>query len=378
MRLLAAAAILWLGVWPASAADTAAQTAEAAAAGLRAAITDLDAARSGRDRVAALTRTIRAYEVGQTALRDGLRRVSIREREITASFEARRDRLEQVLGVLAGMERTGEPLLLFHPSGPKATARAGMILSSVTPALRAEADSLKAELAELASLRKLQQQAADTLQGGLVAAQEARLALSQAMQDRTGLPRRFLEDPAELQALVQNADTLDGFATAISGLESDVGAPGTEFTAEKGALPLPVEGRLLRRPGEPDAAGIVRPGIVVATRGQALVTTPTAATIRFRGPLLDYGNVMILEPQAGYLLVLAGLGTVYGATGDILEVGAPVGLMGGAEAAEALQNGRDGPAPERGGASRPETLYIEVRQGERPLDPMEWFAGLDN
>lgn len=378
MRAFAAVAILCAAAWPARGADTAAQSAEQAAAALRAAIVDLDAARSGKDRVAALTRTIRAYETGQTALRDGLRRATVREREITDSFEARRARLGQVLGVLAGMERSGEPLLYFHPAGPEATARAGMILTSVTPALQAEADALKAELTELAGLRALQQGAAETLQRGLVAAQEARTALSQAMQDRTGLPKRFLEDPAELTALVENADTLDGFASAIAGLESDVGAPGGDFASERGRLPLPVEGRLLRRAGEPDAAGIRRPGLVIATRAQALVTAPFAATIRFRGPLLDYGNVMILEPQAGYLLVLAGLGTVYGATGDILEAGAPVGLMGGRDVADARQGGSAAEAQQGGGATRPETLYIEVRQGEQPLDPMDWFAGLDN
>ncbi|MEZ5674302.1 MAG: hypothetical protein R3D81_03325 [Thalassovita sp.] len=47
------------------------------------------------------------------------------------------------------------------------------------------------------------------------------------------------------------------------------------------------------RADESDAAGIARPGVVLATRPRALVTTPTAATIRYLGPLLDYGNVMI-------------------------------------------------------------------------------------
>ena len=54
---------------------------------------------------------------------------------------------------------------------------------------------------------------------------------------------------------------------------------------------------MLRGMNEADAAGIKRPGIILATRPGALVNAPTAATIRYVGPLLDYGNVMILEPQ---------------------------------------------------------------------------------
>jgi len=128
---------------------------------------------------------------------------------------------------------------------------------------------------------------------------------------------------------------------------------------------------ILRRPGEADAAGIRRPGLVVATPARALVVTPLAATIRYRGPLLDYGNVMVLEPRDGYLLVLAGLDEVYGDAGDILPAGTPVGLMGGsAPDADAFLLG----AAEGTGTERSETLYLELRQGEAPVDPTIWFA----
>jgi len=134
---------------------------------------------------------------------------------------------------------------------------------------------------------------------------------------------------------------------------------------------MPVRGALLRRAGEPDAAGIRRPGMVVATRPQALVTAPAAATIRYLGPLLDYGKVMILEPGDGYLLVLAGLGEVYGAVGEVVPAGSPVGLMGGREAgaAEALAGQGDATA----GSGRSETLYVELRRGAEPVDPAPWF-----
>ena len=139
----------------------------------------------------------------------------------------------------------------------------------------------------------------------------------------------------------------------------------------RGTLPLPVQGQILRRAGEAESAGITRPGLLVATRPRALVTAPTAATIRYRGPLLDYGNVMILEPQAGTLFVLAGLDVVYGGIGEVIPAGSPIGLMGGqdAEIGEILANSGNGT-----GTGRPETLYIEVRQDDAPVDPEAWFA----
>ncbi len=245
-----------------------------------------------------------------------------------------------------------------------------MILSAVAPALQGEADRLKAELTEMRNIRALQQETAAMLERGLQAVQTARTTLAQAIQDRTDLPRRYLEDPAELTQLLDNADTLDAFATGLSDMETDIGAPLEDFASAEGALPLPVFGQLLRKAGEADAAGIVRPGLLVAARPAALVTTPWPATIRYRGPLLDYGNVMILEPARGYLLVLAGMGSVFGNTGDVLAAGAPVGLMGGEE----LAAPSGGAGKEGSGAGGTETLYIELRLDGATIDPGPWFV----
>lgn len=70
-----------------------------------------------------------------------------------------------------------------------------MILSAVAPALQGEADKLKAELTEMRNIRALQEETAATLQLGADAVQNARTVLAKAIQDRTDLPRRYLEDP---------------------------------------------------------------------------------------------------------------------------------------------------------------------------------------
>lgn len=368
--LLLALGLATIGL-PALAATAPATLAEKAASDLRAAIEELKQAESGKDRIAALTATIRAYEAALTAMRDALRGAAIRQAAIQKSFDARREEIGQLLGVMTSMERSPAPLLLLHPSGPLGSARSGMILAAVAPALQEEADGLKQELTEVQNIRKLQEDTQAMLQKGLTAVQSARTALAQAIQDRTDLPRRYLEDPEELRQLLDNADTLDAFATGLAAMEADIGAPRGDFAGAKGTLPLPVFGTLLRKAGEADAAGIKRPGLLIAARPAALVTTPWAATIRYRGPLLDYGNVIILEPATGYLLVLAGLGTVFGQTGDVLSAGEPVGMMGGSDADSATD---DVTGKEGGGAGRTETLYIELRQGGKTTDPSPWFA----
>ena len=374
--ILRAAALVLLLTAPAVRAETVAEQATAASASLAEAMQALDTATKARDRVAALTKTIRAHEEGLAALREALRQVELRETTLTLSFNAKRDQIGQLLGVLARMEAEPGPLLLLHPHGPLGTARSGMILAEVTPALQAEADQLKAELAELAHLRALQAAAGKTLADGLKAAQEARAALSQAISDRTDLPKRFTEDPEVLKGLLESADTLEAFAAGLAITDDPDG--GSSFATAKARLPLPVFGAILRRPGEADAAGVSRPGLTLATRPRALVTAPWPATIRYLGPLLDYGNVIVLEPGDGYLLVLAGLDSLYGEVGEVIAAGAPLGLMGGGtdDAGGDVGGGTEFTAGGQygSGAQGTETLYLELRQGAEPVDPMPWFA----
>lgn len=375
MRRLAAALALTLALASPALAETPSAVARALAAadGLKAAIGALKSAEGARDRVAALTQTIQAYEAGLAALREGLRGAAVREASLTRALDAKQDRISQLLGVLEGLERTPAPLLLLHPGGPVDAVRAAMVASDVTPALQAEAEALRRQLQEIADLRAFQEQSAAVLQQGLAAVQEARTTLSQAVSDRTDLPKRLTESPAELDRIATSVKSLTAFADILSDRETtpgDADAP-PDFAAGKGTLPLPARGTLLRRSGEADAAGIRRPGLLIATRPRALVTAPCPATIRYLGPLLDYGNVIVLEPGEGYLLVLAGLGVVYGEVGQVIATGDPVGLMGGQEAdpAEFVAAAQDG-----GGAEGAETLYLELRKGSTPVDPGPWFA----
>jgi septal ring factor EnvC (AmiA/AmiB activator) len=176
-----------------------------------------------------------------------------------------------------------------------------------------------------------------------------------------------VDAPESLSALVTSANTLEAFAEGLAG---GGGGDPDDFIAMKGQLALPLKGKLLRAFNEADAANIRRPGMIIAASSEALVTTPWPATIRYAGPLLDYGNVMILEPAEGYLLVLAGLAQLFGGVGDVLSAGAPLGLMGGDATQTSTILALTG---EESGSEHPETLYIELRVGDRPVDPVPWF-----
>jgi len=357
---------------PGSPATDPAGIARAAVARLDRAAALMEAAGGGRDRVAALTETVRAYEDGLAALRDGLRRTAIRERAIALELEARTDEMSGLLGVLTTLSAAPAPLLLLHPSGPTGTARSGMILAEATPALQREVEDLRARLQELGTLRAAREEAAARLQAGLGGAQAARSALAAAIAERGDLPRRYTENEAAMEELLASARTLAAFAGELDVARGTPhAAPIPDATERRGRLPLPVLGRVLHGYGETDAAGTPRPGWVIAAEPRALVTAPTAATIRYAGPLLDLGQVVIVEPAPDLLFVLAGLAEVYGTPGEVVPEGTPLGLMGGDIASLQAILTEGGPAQ---AAPRTETLYVEVRDGQDTVDPGSWFA----
>ena len=371
MRLVAAFLVMVALALPAQAQVDVGAQAEQAAQKLQASIDGLSHANGARNRVRALTQTIQAYESGLSALRDGLRRVTIREDALSAELTAQRAQISALLGVLTSVQRTPAPLLLLNPMGPLGAVRSAMIVQDVTPELQHKVEVLRGQLQELAKLRAIQVTAADTLREGLTAARNARTDLSEAVSNRTNLPRRMTKSPEELRRVAASVKTLHDFARVLARRDLGPGPQVPPFIDAKGKLPMPVDGTILRHAGQPDAAGIKRPGIVIATRPRALVTAPWPSTIRYIGPLLDYGNVIVLEPGDGYLLVLAGLDEVYGKVGQVIAAGDPVGLMGGREA-EAGASGAS--AQEGGGVERPETLYMELSKGDTPVDPEKWLA----
>lgn len=344
--------------------------ARAAVVLLEAATRSLQEADRARDRVRALTETIQAFETGLAAMRTGLRQAAIVEAQLSARLAARDGEVGQLLAVLQGIG-ADTPKALLHPDGPTGTARAGLLLAELTPALNRRAAQLRSDLEDVQTLRLLQTDAEKRLREGLTSVQVARTALNQAMAERVDLPRRFVEDPVSTAILIASTETLDGFASGLSQIVAEentsVAIP-AGIEAQIGELPLPVQGLTLRAMNEADAAGVVRPGLLLATRPRALVTSPTAATVRYRGPLLDFGNVMILEPRAETLFVFAGLDVVYGEIGQVIAAGTPIGLMGGEVSGTELSTDGEGT-----GTARTETLYIEVRQDNVPQDPESWF-----
>ncbi len=192
-----------------------------------------------------------------------------------------------------------------------------------------------------------------------VKAQQAELArrLAKMQEDRKTLLAELSDQEKRLEvsiAALTEAETRLARTFALPGApppleksprkQEPQQAPSADVLKARGSLSPPVEGRIVGR------AGPNRRGVVMETRPGAPVRAPWAGTVVYAATLNGYGRVVVLDHGQRVHTVLAHLGTLSVEKGMACAAGQVVGAVDGA--------GR---------------LYLEVRRGTRPVNPLSWL-----
>ena len=331
---------------------------------------ELKSANSYRDRVSALSNLIMETEKSLGDLRSKYRVIKLQTKQLNTELIFQKEKISELSGAILMLGKEPTRSMLLHPSGALNNARSTLILSDILEGVRSEARNLNRNLNKLMLLTNLTQNAEEEMKISLESIQSARASLIKAASDRTDLPIRFIDNPEKLRSLSKSSKSLNEFASALNSLEKTIIT--TEEPISKdyaGNLSLPVEGIVVRKFNDADAAGIIRPGIVIRTKDHELVRSPVSATIRYAGPLLNYGMVSILEPEDGVLLIFAGLSEIFGKPGQILSQSSPIGFMGGRN----ISGENFITETELNSGRLSQSLYIEVRYNDKSQDPFDWF-----
>jgi septal ring factor EnvC (AmiA/AmiB activator) len=327
-----------------------------------------------------------------------LRPLDAREQKIRSSLDSRRSEIVEVLAALQRAGRRAPPALLVRPEDALQSLRTAMLLGSVVPEMRAQADRLVGDLSELIGLRKTigaeRDQLAvdrDKLKGDQVQlaslvderqrkqsaiekdmdAEGARaLTLSRQVDSLQGLIAKMEQD---LKSAAKAAETasLKGTPTAVNG-KPNLGAlkdpgrlsPAIAFASAKGLFAMPVNGVKIREFGGSDGVGGAEKGISLATRPGAQVTTPCDGWVVYSGPFRSYGQLLILNAGGGYHVLIAGMERISVNIGQFVLTGEPVATMGTTSQVASILAAN---------ASQP-VLYIEFRKDGTPIDPGPWWA----
>ncbi|MBI1186105.1 MAG: peptidoglycan DD-metalloendopeptidase family protein [Alphaproteobacteria bacterium] len=218
------------------------------------------------------------------------------------------------------------------------TARALSLASAETDLRAGHLDGAAAAVAEANLAIAAEEDALAALRLGAEQARDVQLA---AAQDADRRARRLAAEVRTLRELAQTVRRRGGGRTQAA-------------TGALGALPLPVqEARLAVSFGQRTSAGHASEGLSLRTVESGPVTAPANATISYAGLFRSYGQILILDLDNGYVIVLAGMARTLVQTGERVQAGQVVGRM------------PDTSAPE---------LYVEVRRNGSPIDPARQFT----
>ncbi|GAM97149.1 lipoprotein NlpD [alpha proteobacterium U9-1i] len=316
-------------------------------------------ANAARDEVALLDRRLvdssRRRTEAEAAAADAEERLAalrLRMEAEGARYQHGRDAFESALIAAAFSARRVE-----HTA-----SRAGIFARAAAPALHAdmrktarsleEARTLDQQIAEEQQIILAAQTAIDEERTELASLLARRRAVQRTLvADATAAERRVRQLTAEARTLRELADRVQRASTTTRRT-----APSTSGTGTIPAAWLaPASGSVTQAFGQRVAGGPAAQGATVRTRAGVQVVAPAAGEVAYSGEFRSYGQVLILNLDGGYAVVLTGLDVVRARVGERVQAGQAVGEM---------PNTTDA-APE---------LYVEVRRNGQPVDPARWLS----
>ena len=200
-----------------------------------------------------------------------------------------------------------------------------------------------------------------------------RLSLETSRESADADRARLISDRGKRQGLIDNlnaelakrTEERDRLARDRKRLESLIAelaraSPppqgGLDVAARGGGLAWPVQGRLVRRFGEPRAGGRLRwQGVMFEAPAGTEVRAVAAGVVVFSDWLRGFGMLAIVDHGDGWMSLYGSVDAIYKRRGDRVEVDEVIATVG-----------QSGGETEIG-------LYFEMRHNEVPKDPLAWL-----
>jgi septal ring factor EnvC (AmiA/AmiB activator) len=323
-----------------------------------------------------------------------------REHIFQTSLDERRTVIVEILAALQRIGRQPPPALMVRPEDALQAVRTAIMLGAVVPEMRAQADALAGDLAELLRVRKDIDAENDKLSRDLATLAHEQLRLNMLIDERQQKQTAVEQTlDAQRQHATDLARQVDNLKDLIGKLEQGLDAPTRQtrlnaraieedatrpdlaalkdpgrltpavaFAANRGHLRLPVNGSRIREFGASDGAGGTQKGLSLATHSGAEITAPCDGWVVYAGPFRSYGQLLILNAGGGYHVLLAGMERISVDLGQFVLTGEPVAVMGAV-----LGGGSQVSTAVTAGAKQP-VLYVEFRKDGTPIDPSPWWA----
>lgn len=333
-----------------------------------------EAASNDADRIAseaaALAARIQSAEADIKAARTRIAIVTQLQQRQRARLAEKQGPMIRLTAALQMMTRKPTALALVEPRSLDELIYMRSILSAVMPEIERRTASLRDEVRQGEQLRLQSVRAIASLDESQRRLTEQRRQLSSLEASERIEAARFSDDAGIEQdhalALGEEArDILDlmdqiresgAVRESLAELDGPVLRPGQgkeppvkqspQNRDVASAYRLPVIGEIVTGLGEISDSGYRSRGLTIAVDSGAQIVAPAAGRVAYSGRYRGYGNILIIEHDAGWTSLITNMATSSVAVGDRVVQGAPVG-----------RSGSDDP-----------TVTVELRRNGRPID----------
>ena len=339
---------------------------------------------------------VKLAEIEVTDVEERLSNLIVQELDVRGRLDGADAEIANVLAALERISLNPPPALIVDPSDALGSARGAMLIAAIVPQLRARADTVSTDLKQLMTIKEQALAEEQTLKANYAVLEEEQLRIATLIAARKqGIEQVGAQLSTEEQAaveLAERASTLRELIDALSARANQTQLPtpahpdlpqlspeavklafanaartepAVPFPLARGYLSQPANGVTVVQFGAGDGFGGISQGQSIVTRAEAQVVAPADGWVLYKGPYLNYGQIVILNTGQGYTALLAGLETISVDIGQFVLMGEPLGQMGSRTIGRTVTTNAGNAQP---------TLYIELRQNNEPIDPESWWA----
>ena len=345
----------------------------------------------------AAAQRVKLAEIEVSDVEDRISDLIVRELEVRGRLDGADSEIANVLAALERISLNPPPALIVDPDDALGSARGAMLIAAILPELKQKADTVAADLKALTDIKLAALAEEQTLKANHEVLEEEQLRIATLIAARKqGITQRnedLVAEEAEALALAEKAASLRELIGALSERASNGAVstpepdpnlpqlspeaialafadaarnqPAVPFALAQGYLVPPANGVTVVDFGANDGRGGIAQGQSIMTRADAQVVAPADGWVLYKGPYLNYGQIVILNTGSGYTALLAGLDTITADIGQFVQMGEPLGTMGSRTIGRTVTTNAGNEQP---------TLYIELRQNNEPFDPAGWWA----
>lgn len=351
--------------------------ANAVEASKRAAELDAEAAKAGSEadrtakQLAAVAARIQSAEADIAAAEARLNLVKSLQVRQQSRLAARQGPIVRLMAAFQAMRGRPAILSLVQPGSTDDLVHVRAVLATVTPAIEARTQDVRAELDQSRSLRATLAREVQNLAAARAKLEPQRKELARLEAAQRTIQRQYRdqalsesdraialgEQAYDITNLMERMGEQSTIRDRLANLPGPVLRPAQPGAAPNAALDstarssspayrLPVIGEIVTGMGEIAPSGARSKGLTIATANNALVVAPAAGRVVYAGPYRGYGNIVIIDHGGGWTTLITSLAMLSVEVGDVLAANAPLG---------------------RAGPSDPH-VTVELRRGETVID----------